>query len=1084
MAFPSARIRAWRSAFGGLRRGFDEAAAVQEILGQAPALARSSLEIPSQEALGDILALLDAASKFVSDNVALRKASILVVDLISSAQLEFRKESAAQVFSFLRGAIEQGVSSIQKAGLENHPCDHVFETVNALAFFVHGHGQHLSSDEANALVLGLVPLVASTRNSVRARKGGRFDSSIYTAIANVFTRAGSLVTKDTWQKVVQAFRKVLDQVGVELLEETAASRYYAAILRALHIVFSDAKAPLDDNIGGFVAVLRMFVSYGLPGNRTRAFPDATVPSPRSSQTAPQEVLKGKGSSLYRPPHLRSRMQDGGESSSPSLDSDKRTLFSDSEQSDNDNSQETDQFRSSKARTNAILCIQAIARADPKSLHAHWTLLLPTHNVLHPRLYQPTLVTTLIFDPVSKTRLAAASTISALLEGPAKAFLQVAEYKDSGKAGSFTTLSTSLGQIIVQLYTGLLHSVSNESQSGVLVAILKALSLLVSSSPFDRLPIGVLNDVINTVHKRIFELTPSSDQTLLVPGLSCLSVALAASSGSSQVLSSILEQNQVSKKSVLANLIYLARASPFSGVRIEALQALKAAVHSHSTLASLYWNELAEVVHEVIEHESATHITEVPFPVGNFRAVDEKTVYHSLKLLDELLRVLSGFNGADDMFDFPTTSPSPSLVPQPIKLLTATGRTVQNVPDKLDPAASQWLEVMNKFLPLVLYHGTPMGLQVRAAALTCFAGLTPGVYSNLSEKHQEYILSTVINAAIRDDTASVRSAASRAIGVLVGCSEIVERNQRLNSVVATIQAAISDAALSVRITSCWALANICDAFCKSFENGFPPIARDSKLLTTLAEVALKAAKDGDKVRANAVRALGNLAKFADFSDGVATDENRSPPLLWLGRMVQTLVSCITTGNVKVQWNVCHALGNLFLNRTISLPEMPWSSSVFSILLLLLRDSGNFKIRIHAASALAVPSCRDDFGESFGDVLHGLVHALESLDSGKTAPSSFKYMSTLSEQLDTTLLQILSYASPEDYCSLKDFLHKRAAFLHGWLHSLLRSPAPNLEGLERVSTKQTQALQAAQALGSLFSSGGDKTLQERFENLRVS
>jgi hypothetical protein len=33
------------------------------------------------------------------------------------------------------------------------------------------------------------------------------------------------------------------------------------------------------------------------------------------------------------------------------------------------------------------------------------------------------------------------------------------------------------------------------------------------------------------------------------------------------------------------------------------------------------------------------------------------------------------------------------------------------------------------------------------------------------------------------------------------------------------------------------------------------------------------------------------------------------------------------------------------------------SVYSILLLLLRDSSNFKIRIHAASALAVPSTRE-------------------------------------------------------------------------------------------------------------------------------
>ncbi|CAI9786719.1 unnamed protein product [Fraxinus pennsylvanica] len=75
--------------------------------------------------------------------------------------------------------------------------------------------------------------------------------------------------------------------------------------------------------------------------------------------------------------------------------------------------------------------------------------------------------------------------------------------------------------------------------------------------------------------------------------------------------------------------------------------------------------------------------------------------------------------------------------------------------------------------------------------------------------------------------------------------------------------------------------------------------------------------------------------------------------WLGKMVQAFLSCVTTGNVKVQWNVCHALSNLFSNKTLKLQDMDWAPSVFSILLLLLRDSSNFKIRIQAAAALAVP-----------------------------------------------------------------------------------------------------------------------------------
>jgi len=70
----------------------------------------------------------------------------------------------------------------------------------------------------------------------------------------------------------------------------------------------------------------------------------------------------------------------------------------------------------------------------------------------------------------------------------------------------------------------------------------------------------------------------------------------------------------------------------------------------------------------------------------------------------------------------------------------------------------------------------------------------------------------------------------------------------------------------------------------------------------------------------VRALGNLARFVDFSAGpsdrrdginyvgmghkniVYPHTSDVPASQWLGTMVQTFVSCVTTGNVKVSVNV--------------------------------------------------------------------------------------------------------------------------------------------------------------------------------------
>jgi hypothetical protein len=78
----------------------------------------------------------------------------------------------------------------------------------------------------------------------------------------------------------------------------------------------------------------------------------------------------------------------------------------------------------------------------------------------------------------------------------------------------------------------------------------------------------------------------------------------------------------------------------------------------------------------------------------------------------------------------------------------------------------------------------------------------------------------------------------------------------------------------------------------------------------------------QVRANAVRALGNLARFIQF-DGGNNDATRlslydvgplnsqggekkqiSETYPWLEKVVQTLVSCVTTGNVKVGCLLIH------------------------------------------------------------------------------------------------------------------------------------------------------------------------------------
>lgn len=269
----------------------------------------------------------------------------------------------------------------------------------------------------------------------------------------------------------------------------------------------------------------------------------------------------------------------------------------------------------------------------------------------------------------------------------------------------------------------------------------------------------------------------------------------------------------------------------------------------------------------------------------------------------------------------------------------------------------------------------------------------------------------------------------------------------------------DSLILVRIAASWALANICDSLrhltnAATSESCSIDRNESSRLIALTLESALEMTKDNDKIKANAVRALGNLSRFVNFTSQsglpIETEDNKEFPAksskskdvtfgnsCWLGRMVQTFLSCVATGNVKVQWNVCRALGNLFMNETLELGNMNWAPSVFSILLLLLRDSPNYKIRIQTAAALAVPATIADYGESFSDIIKGVEHTVENLSSEQILPSSFKYKIALEKQLTSTLLHVLGLAASADHQPVKDFLVKKAAFLEEWFKALVSS-----------------------------------------------
>ncbi|XP_010934593.1 uncharacterized protein [Elaeis guineensis] len=1106
---PSSGVRSWRTAFLTLR---DETltsppppalfAFLRDLVLSQPSdsLVAAASDLSPHEVTSDVILLAELASAVSECQDAadtLLRVCHLIHDVSCRILLEIDSSSCTIMLSFLQMTVEcsLGISSTQSFILERTArMEAIKEILDLLRVTVKACGRNNSLSQSTQLIRLLLSVISclhvELHNLYRSngtntpaanpgmgdsKRNGLWDMQIiaFSMIGDALSRTASSMPANLWQSVVEVLRKLMDFLASKnlIVENNITSRFYTTVFNCLHLVLSEPKGSLSEHVAGFVATLQMFFTYGLPSRSS--LPPATTGSKDKSFSFPdmksgQLEFRQSEHGRYRPPHLRKREGTrinfvDAPSSSDGEPSKYSFASSDSDHSDSDGPvKEGDRYRSSKVRLAAIVCIQDLCHGDPKWLTSLWTLLLPENDVLQQRKYQPTLMTCMIFDPVMKIRIGSATTIASMLDKHSSVLLQVAEYRDASKCGSFTTLSSSLGQKLMQLHTGLLYLIQRETHSGLLTSLFKALMILISATPYARMPGELLPTVIASLHTRIMENLASENENigLLLSYLSCLGTALSQSPPSLHVLK-LLEEDasrghtqRVSSVPLL--LLQLSERGRSPAIRFEALQALRAVSHNYPNIVNRFWEQISATVYEllqiqILDDSSSEFVGLCKGEIGKtLGSTMERCIMAGIKVLDECLRAASGFKGADDLLECRL---------QDIQQISDSSRRkrISSAPsyelDGLEASSSytadcqsgceQWNGMIEKHLPKCLPHASPM---VRAASVTCFAGMTSAVFFSLTEDKQEFVISSAVTAAVKDAAPSVRSAACRAIGVIACFSQIVSRSRMLNDIICAAEFNTHDPLASVRITASWALANICDSFRHKatelcLENSAGEVT-DSRHISLLVESALRLTKDGDKIKSNAVRALGNLSRFIRFTHHPMTNNRPSVPCStlsgdsqWLERMVQAFVSCVTTGNVKVQWNVCHALSNLFMNDTLKLHDASWAPAVYSILLLLLRDSTNFKIRIHAAVALAVPATRLDYGSSFPDVVQGLENILESLGSDlSSTPSSFRYKDNLEKQLTLTTLHVLGFVSSADDQSLKDFLTKRAPFLEEWFQKL--------------------------------------------------
>lgn len=1171
----STAVRSWRTAFLTLR---DEtltspggATSTHQLIHQlifshSHSFISAASELPAHEVTSDLLFLLELVVATGSHDMSatLTHTSHLIHDVCLRVSFELNPSSWTLILDSFAKMLEYLIHTPDSL-------DSIMECLDTIKRLTSIYHRKCSSSQHIQLLKFLLRVISSShaellcsfrsiRNQRRAAEMGKrmprfsrlweVQTVAFAMLGEIVSRDGSSIPVDVWKSMIEVFRKVMDFLASKslLVEDNLMSRFYASLLHCLHLALKDPKCSLADHVTGFVAALRMFFTYGLESRTQHTYPadgnqdkELRIMS-KSSLEEPKKV----DHSPYRPPHLRKKDTSNmkqKKAQNPQSFSDQESSMvdftsSDSDYSDSDGSvKETETVRNSKVRVAAIVCIQDLCQADSKSFTTQWTLLLPTSDVLQPRKFDSTLMTCLLYDPYLKARIASASALAVMLDGPSTIFLQVAEYKESSKYGSFMALSSSLGQILMQIHSGILYLIQRETHSRLLAPLFKILMLLVSSTPYSRMPGELLPTVITSLQTRINEgFSFKNDHTgLLAAAVSCLTAALSTSP-SLQVREMLLEEIstgllEAEKKSgVIFTIFQYSEQLTSPNVCFESLQALRAVSHNYPNIMFACWERVSSIVYGFLMIATP----DVPARPWKGNAGDivgvigEKVLTAAVKVLDECLRAISGFKGTEDLFDDKVT-PFTSDCLRMKKVSSApsyeldSSEVSKNEAKACEAGTEQWCEAIEKHMPLTLWHTSAM---VRAASVTCFAGITSSVFISLMEEKQDFILSSLINASVYDEVPSVRSSACRAIGVISCFPQVSQSAEILAKFTHAVEINTRDPLVSVRITASWALANICDSIRHCVDDFQPKQCKDSdadsSLIGLLIECALHLTKDGDKIKSNAVRALGNLSRFVKYTflsgacdklmdytglsqkisgnevfpkssnmKGSHVSNSFHPASMgdscWLERMVQAFISCVTTGNVKVQWNVCHALSNLFLNETLRLQDMDWAPSVFSILLLLLRNSSNFKIRIQAAAALAVPASMYDYGKSFPDVIQGLEHIIENLGSDQiSAPSSFKYRVALEKQLTSTMLHVLSLASSTDHEPLKDFLVKKASFLEEWLKMLCSSlgetsTQSEIENKYLGDQKKEMISKALQSLIEVFKDRKHHSMVQKLEKL---
>ncbi|NXI36982.1 HEAT6 protein, partial [Galbula dea] len=995
------------------------------------------------------------------------------------------------------------------------------EILQALAALVYNNGP--KCQKAN--LLGKTGLLVQLSDS--AQPDMELRRAAVRSMANLcLSVPGQPYLEESYRNVCfQTFLSVLQSSKTSEIDDISFCMLLQNALKGIQSLLNGGKMKLmeSDQIGSLLAVLKKCMFHGLPGLSIE-MPTALYPAPlpqydkrspvKQEQSEPatfkqpgnrRKKSKGKQRKGEFGDEERDHLGDAGSDSalgadmlksdlrevqsSPRSDAAcvpagkdhlsshsagwKRISSSESEYSDAEGGIQS-KVRSYQAnvRQGALACfLSAIKSIEKRVLYGYWSAFVPDA----PGIGSPqsvSLMTIALKDPSPKTRACALQVLSAILEG-SKQFLSVAEDANDHKR-AFTPFSVTIASSIRELHRCLLLALVAESSSQTLTQIIKCLANLVSNAPYNRLKPGLLTRVWNQIkpyisHKdvnvRVSSLTllgaivsvqaPLPEVQLLLQQPS--SSGLGNSGSATPHRSNPSEQWRKAAPSegqppdnplgcpssdpcwllrLCVSLVVLPREDSCSDsdanfpslagvyepcpLRLEALQVLALLVKGYFSMAQNYFLELGEVACRCMEE------------------MDPSIQLHGAKLLEELgTGVLQQYK--------PDSATAPD----------------QRVP--VSVVVTFWTMMLNGPLPGTLQNSPHATLQT--SACDALSSILPEAFSSL-QNEQQILCVTLLLGLNHSENPLVKAAAARALGVYILFSCLRQDVLFVADTANAILNSLQDKSPNVRAKAAWSLGNLTDTLIinmKTMGQSFQEEFSDLLLLKMLGS-ATEASKDRDKVKSNAVRALGNVLHFLQPCH-IANPRFREA----IEESLQALISTVQSeATMKVRWNACYALGNVFKNPALPLGEAPWTTQAYNALSSVVKSCKNFKVRIKSAMALSIPSKRECYGstEQFSQIWSALVVALQKSEDTEDF-LEFKYTASLRTQICQALLHLLSLAKSTDLPVIWESITKNGDAIKPYVLQYLKSGAEeNGAGAHPDSGERERVLRGAiQHLGGL-------------------